>query len=299
MALVIPLLTLLGGFFIAGYAQTSNVNAKASGEANQGLLSFLKNVLTGGAFAALYHKLVKAPTSRYALAQMGMLTRWILHLEILARNVIDTQTRVAESTADAVVAALHRTSPQAFKRATAPAVSQANKATARATKAQATANTATSDLTKYKAKTTPKVTHATHAVDVAIPKDIAGLRARDKALTDGQNKTEGRVKSLEDGAIKTFEWIRSHPLSAATGVFAGAVAIALSRMGFGFLRCRDWQKLGKRVTCGMGRWLGSLLDLIATFALAGFAVLDPEALAKRAVDAVDAIEPLLDEILSR
>jgi hypothetical protein len=134
---------------------------------------------------------------------------------------------------------------------------------------------------------------------VTLPRNIAGVRTREEALSRDLGKLKHRTKALEDGAIDTFKWIRAHPLSAATGVFTAAVSVALTRLGLGFMRCRDWQKVGRSLTCGMGRWVGELLSFIATFALGGLAVLDPEVLARATVATVDEIEPILARMLSK
>jgi hypothetical protein len=69
-----------------------------------------------------------------------------------------------------------------------------------------------------------------------IEHDLASLRARERAL--------------EDGALNTFRWIKTHPLALASTAFAGAVAIALQRLGGSWIRCNRWNRIGKQV-CGV------------------------------------------------
>jgi hypothetical protein len=90
-----------------------------------------------------------------------------------------------------------------------------------------------------------------------IEHDIASLRARERAL--------------EDGAINTWRWIRTHPLSLASTAFAGAVAIALQRIGASWIRCNNWNRIGKSV-CGVpASEIESLLGLlVGAAALANF-----------------------------
>jgi hypothetical protein len=114
----------------------------------------------------------------------------------------------------------------------------------------------------------PQVAHATHAVDVALPRDIAGLRKRNETLSRDQAKLKERTGALEDGALDTWKWIRTHPLAATTGVFAGAVAIALQRFGLGNLRCRNFTNLLKHYGCGFGTLLARLLPLAVLLAVA-------------------------------
>src|SRR5207302_10643121 len=74
--------------------------------------------------------------------------------------------------------------------------------------------------------------------------------------------------SLGHGAIRTWDWLRSHPLSAATGVFAGAVAVALGRLGLGWLRCRSNPFTRSKNPCGLWADLGALLGLTTAALLA-------------------------------
>jgi len=75
-----------------------------------------------------------------------------------------------------------------------------------------------------------------------------------------------RVKSLEDGSIEAFRWIRTHPLSVGATAFAGAVAIALQRLGGSWIRCSNWNRIGRSV-CGLPLsliegLLGDLIDVL-------------------------------------
>ena len=76
-----------------------------------------------------------------------------------------------------------------------------------------------------------------------------------------------RVNALEDGAIEAFKWIRAHPLSLGATAFAGAVAIALQRLGGSWIRCSNWNRIGKRA-CGFpANDVEGLLALFATTAV--------------------------------
>lgn len=85
-----------------------------------------------------------------------------------------------------------------------------------------------------------------------LGKDLPAIRAREKAL--------------EHGAIHTWKWIRTHPLSLATGAFAGAVTIALGRIGAGWVRCSNWNKIGRTVCATPGSDIDALLGLLLTAA---------------------------------
>src|SRR5437764_1217825 len=71
----------------------------------------------------------------------------------------------------------------------------------------------------------PRLRAAEHAIEGVIEPELAGVRARERAL--------------EHGAVSTWEWIRRHPFSVASAAFAAAVAVALGRLGAGWIRCRN------------------------------------------------------------
>src|SRR6202043_2188520 len=97
----------------------------------------------------------------------------------------------------------------------------------------------------------PRLRQAENEITHVLEPDIAALRARTKAI--------------EHGAVKTFDWIRAHPGAVATTAFAGAVALALRKLGGGWIRCKNWRAIGKHV-CGLP-WslIESLLGLGLAF----------------------------------
>jgi len=255
--------------------------------------------LSSGLLKTLFGQITKASraiVSHFAAAQLNVLAKWFIGLGTLASGWFGISALFSEEIVGAVERVMHRGDPKARAKATT-----ANTRAIHAGKSAAHANTHARSvghaLNAYKARSEPRIRHATHAVDVTLPRDIGRVRTREDALSRDLGKLRERTKALEDGAESTFEWIRTHPLSAVTGVFTGAVAIALARLGYGFLRCRNWQQLGKRLTCGMGAWILKSLELLAGFALTYLAVLKPEVLAQEAVDAVDGIEFVLTRIL--
>jgi hypothetical protein len=234
--------------------------------------------------------------SRFAAGQLVMLGRYFNSMATLTIHFSRSLTAFAVALPATLARIEARGDPKARAKATT-ANSRAVHAGKSAAHANVHARSVGHALNAYKARAEPRIRHATHAVDVTLPRDIGRVRTREDALSRDLGKLRERTKALEDGAESTFEWIRTHPLSAVTGVFTGAVAIALARMGFGFLRCRNWQKVGRRLTCGMGATVLSLLEALATFALGALAILKPEVLAEEAVDAVDGIEFILTRIL--
>lgn len=68
---------------------------------------------------------------------------------------------------------------------------------------------------------------------VDLPRDIAGLRARDLSLGRLYERLRKRLAKLDKLTVGT--------------AFAGAVAIALSRLGAGWIRCSNWNRIGRTV----------------------------------------------------
>lgn len=241
-------------------------------------------------------KAARALVSRYAGAHLKMLTAYLHGMAHLWKQEFAAMRAEAKATVD-VAHALERAIPREAHKAAAPAIARAKVADRHATRALGASHANARELHRFRVQTRARLKVDAHAIDVTIPHDLAGLRERNKALERGQAKDKSAIQELENGAVKTFDWIRSHPLSAVTGVFAGAVAVALARLGYGFLRCRNWRNLGRRLDCGMGAWILKSLELVTGFALGYLAVLKPEVLAEEAVDAVDGIEWVLTKIL--
>jgi hypothetical protein len=82
----------------------------------------------------------------------------------------------------------------------------------------------------------PRLGRIEHELDHVVEHDIAALRAR--------------TRTLEQEALREFRWLRSKPWLVASAAFVGAVAIALRRIGLGWLRCRNVRTTGKAL-CGL------------------------------------------------
>ncbi len=268
--ILIPFGVLAAGLFLLAYTHTAS--------AHQG--STTKPASSGGILGALGLVLpVLAPLERgvkravdwainnvrgwishWALAHVKAVARWFVGLNLLLQRAAKEQSGLATDTADALQKMRQQVIPHAAQVAALPAIRQAKVATTKAETALSRERALSESFsTSHRAQVKLNV-HYTHAIDVTLPRTIGGIRTREEALSRDQAKLKERTTSLENGAIRTFEWIRTHPLSAVTGVFAGAVAIALQRLGWGVLRCRSWQSLGRRLTCGMGSLLLDLLN---------------------------------------
>jgi hypothetical protein len=71
------------------------------------------------------------------------------------------------------------------------------------------------------------------------------------------------ARAAEDRAISTYKWLAKHRSVFLTGVFTGAVAWALSRVGGSWIRCKNWREIGKRVCRVPWPVIEGLLGLLA------------------------------------
>ena len=256
-ALVILAPVFFAGMLLLALSQASSASTRPHQE-NPGISSAF--TWATDLIGELWHKIVRTTVSHFAAAHLLPIARWFSGLNTLVNGVTVTLVQLSGDLADAVEKLRHTTIPKAAKQAAQPALRQAKTATQKATHAQATASSTSTALHRYQVKTDPKVKHATVAVDVAIPQQLGRINTRVGRAEGDITKVRERTKSLEDGAIKTWDWIRTHPLSGVTAAFGAAVAVALSRLGFGMFRCRGWQNAARKLTCSNGTALGNLLD---------------------------------------
>lgn len=99
----------------------------------------------------------------------------------------------------------------------------------------------------------PRLRAVEHAIDVTIPRDVAGLRTRTKTI-------EGELSRL-------WKAIRKNEAALASTAFVGAVALALSRLGLGGLRCSGLRNMLNKRGCGLWGDLESVLGLLADFVI--------------------------------
>jgi hypothetical protein len=251
----LPFLVFAGAIVLVGLTQTQT--AAHGSQSSQGFWAILSHALstTFGLTTKIAHFVV----SHFAAAQLRQLARWFQAMGTLTLGWFGINAGFAEAIVHAVERVMHRGDPRARAKATT-ANTRAAHAGRTASHANTHARSVGHALNSYKARSEPRIAHATHAVDVTLPREIGRVRRREDALSRDLGKLRERTKSLEDGAVDTWEWIRSHPFTSVTAAFAGAVALALSRIGYGFLRCRSWQQVGKRLTCGTGASLLGLLE---------------------------------------
>jgi hypothetical protein len=111
-----------------------------------------------------------------------------------------------------------------------------------------------------------------------ISRDLPGIRAE--------------AKAAERAAANSWRWFRTHPKTAVTGAFLGAVAFALGKLGGGWIRCKPWRRIGHAV-CGLPM---SLIEGLLGLGLAFAVVIDPRKTAELAVGVEDAMESIIRKI---
>lgn len=100
----------------------------------------------------------------------------------------------------------------------------------------------------------PRIKSLEHTVGGVIAHDLPGLRSADRILFRG-------IDDLR-------KWVHHHTLEAGTLAFAGAVAVALGRLGLGGLRCNNFTNMLKKRGCGLGLLVDRLLELAVFLTIA-------------------------------
>jgi hypothetical protein len=124
----------------------------------------------------------------------------------------------------------------------------------------------------------PRIGRIEHELDHVVEHDIAKLRAR--------------TRTLEQEALREYRWLRSKPWLVVSAAFVGAVAIALRRLGLGWLRCRNVRAAGKAI-CGLPV---GLLEELLTLAFGFLVVVDPVDIGKLAIKSEDLMHDFVVKI---
>lgn len=95
----------------------------------------------------------------------------------------------------------------------------------------------------------PRLRVIERAAERTIPKDIAGLRTR--------------TKTIEGELARAWKAIRKGEAALVGTAFVGAIALALGKLGMGWLRCNAAQSFGKKRGCGLWNDLEGILGLLA------------------------------------
>lgn len=91
----------------------------------------------------------------------------------------------------------------------------------------------------------PRIRSLDREVGRVISRDIPGLRVGERTLT------------RELDSLRT--WVHRHVLAAGTAAFAGAIAVALAKLGLDWIRCTNARSVFKKRGCNMWNGLESLL----------------------------------------
>jgi hypothetical protein len=78
----------------------------------------------------------------------------------------------------------------------------------------------------------------------SLDKEIEQVRLRDIPAI------RSRARVTENELSRLWQWVHKNIAVVGTLTFAGAVAVALSRLGGGWIRCKNWSRIGKSV-CGI------------------------------------------------
>lgn len=124
----------------------------------------------------------------------------------------------------------------------------------------------------------PRVKSLEREIGGVIAHDLPGIRAGERTIWRG-------IDDLR-------KWVRTHALTAGTLAFTAAVAWALARLGAGWTRCNNWNKIGKHV-CGLPT---NLIEDILGLSLALLAVVDPVVIAEAAIASENAINGIVEKV---
>lgn len=75
-------------------------------------------------------------------------------------------------------------------------------------------------------------------------------------------RVESAEQALQNDITQLGEYVRANFVSTATDAVAAAVAVALSALGLGGLRCASFGRFLNKYACGLGGLLDSLLQLM-------------------------------------
>jgi hypothetical protein len=113
-----------------------------------------------------------------------------------------------------------------------------------------------------------KLKHLEHDVAKGIGDDVLPrIKSLDRELHKVTHETIPAIRAAENSDALSignlWDWVRSHVAVPGTAVFTGAVAIALSSLGLGWLRCNSNPFNNNRNACGLWGDLARLLEIAA------------------------------------
>ena len=291
--LLIPFFAFVAAFVLVGLSQTST-----SQHGSSGIKGFIDTAINNSILAQVFglgKKALRSVVSHFAAAQLRVLAKWLLSLGTLVLGWFAGNAGFSEEIVSAVERVYRAIRPE-VERAVSPVRALARRAERVGSQALHRAESVGRTLRRFEARVNARLHTVEHTVTVTLPHEIGLIRRGERTLERDIAGLRGDVRALEDGAINTWRWLNSHRSSAAMGLFAGAVAWALSRLGYGFLRCSSWRSLGRSIKCSDANILRDLLAL-ATGVLASQISLEEFIRAAQAVEneAVDALHLFIRE----
>ena len=266
-------------FAIGGliFCLLGNTLVKALAPKQSGALGFITTIVT--AVPATLLRLTQKIVSTFAPVTYGPQRRVATGLHDAARLTDDTAL-VLEAQG-ALIAAL----AQAL--AGTASAADINAATAGLTKRVGNAEKQAAGIG---ADVLPRIAAVEKGIGADVLPKIAALdrelgRIEGKAIP----RVNQRISTADTRIGHLWDWVRAHTVDVAAVTFAGAVAVALGRLGGGWIRCRNWNRLGKSV-CGLP--FGLLEDLLAA-GITAFAVTDLCEFAAVAMGTAELIQPAL------
>lgn len=112
-----------------------------------------------------------------------------------------------------------------------------------------------------------QIKHLEHDLSKGIGDDVLPrLKKIDRELGRIEHHTIPAIEAADTQAATAisnlWRWVHDNVVPVGTTAFAGAVAVALSTLGLGALRCPGFLKLLSKRGCGLGGLLDGLLGLV-------------------------------------
>jgi hypothetical protein len=146
-------------------------------------------------------------------------------------------------------------------------------------------------VTARHARSETKALH--HSVAQGVYPRIKANEAYDRTVAQPNIRTaRAEARAAENQALATYKWMVRHRTSLLAGAFTGAAAWALTRLGGGWIRCKNWRTIGKHVC----RWPYALIEALLGLGLAFAVVIDPVTTAKIAAEVTDDMDALIRKI---
>jgi hypothetical protein len=97
----------------------------------------------------------------------------------------------------------------------------------------------------------PQIKGAVRGIEAGVNQRVGSL---DKAIEQVRLRDipaiRSRARVTENELSRLWQWVHKNIATVGTLTFAGAVAVALARLGGGWIRCKNWNRIGKRI-CGL------------------------------------------------